>query len=270
MRASSSVALGQAQGRWDPVVREADDAFDLAGTVFAVADLLAESTAVRRAMTDPSRSGEDRAALAVRVLGDSVDGRVTDLVAGLARERWSADLDIVEALETLGQDTVLAAAERGDGLDALGAELLDVRGVIAGSPDLEVALAEEARDLAGRRELLTRVLGERISPAALLIARRGVGSLHERSVLSALTHAAERAAERRDRKVARVTAAVPLTGEQRERLVAALAREHGSDIALHVDIDPAIIGGLRVEVGHTILDGTVRTRLDEAHRRIAG
>lgn len=270
MRASSSVALRQAQDRWEPVVREAGDAFDLAGTLFAVADLLAGSTAVRRAVTDPSRSGEDRAALAVRVLGDSVDGRVDDLVAGLARDRWSADIDVVEALEILGQDTVLAAVDQGDGLDVLGTELLDVRGVIAGSPELEVALSEDSRDLDGRRELLSRVLGERVSPAALLIARRGVGSLHERSVLTALARAAERAAERRDRRVARVTAAVPLTGEQRERLVAALAREHGSDIALHVDIDPEVIGGLRVEVGHTIIDGTVRTRLDEAHRRIAG
>ncbi|MGC5628374.1 F0F1 ATP synthase subunit delta [Georgenia sp. Z1344] len=270
MRASSSVALGQAQGRWDPVVREAHDAFDLAGSIFAVADLLADNTALRRAMTDPSRSGEDRAALASRIVGGAVDGRVNDLVAGLARDRWSEDLDIVEALEILGQDTVLAAAERGDGLDALGAELLDVRGVISGSPELEVALAEESRDLAGRRELLARVMGDRVSPQALLIAQRAVGSRHERTALTALAHAAERAAERRARKVARVTAAVPLTGEQRDRLVAVLAAEHGSDIALHVDIDPAVIGGLRVEVGHTVLDGTVRTRLDEARRRIAG
>lgn len=270
MRASSSVALGNAQGRWDPVVREATDAFDLAGSIFAVADLLAEGAALRRAVTDPSRSGEDRAALATRVLGGSVDGRVSDLVAGLARERWSQDTDIVTALETLGQDSVIASAEREGRLDELVTELLAVRGAVTGSPELEVALADESRPASARRELLARVLGEQVSREALLLAQRGVGSREVRSVLGALSVAAERAAARRDRKVARVTAAIPLTSEQRDRLAAILAAEHGSDIALHVDIDPSVIGGLRVEVGHTVIDGTIRTRIDEVGRRIAG
>ncbi|MGO1510071.1 MAG: F0F1 ATP synthase subunit delta [Actinomycetaceae bacterium] len=270
MRASSSVALGEAQGRWDPVAREAGDAFDLAGTIFAVADLFANHTAVRRSVTDPSRTGEDRAALATRVLGENVDGRVSDLVAGLARERWSSDEDLVEALEVLGQDTVLAGTEREGRLDELGAELLDVRGVIGSSPELEVMLGDHSRGKDERRELLGHVIGTRVSPAALLVARRGVGSLHERTVSGALASAAERAAARRDRRVARVTAAVPLTGQQRDRLAAALSAEHGTDIALHVDVDPEVLGGLRVEVGDTVIDGTIRTRLDEAHRRIAG
>lgn len=270
MRASSSVALGDAQGRWDPVVREADDALDLARVVFDVADLFATNPAVRRAVTDPSRTGEDRAQLVTTIIGDQVDGRVTDLVAGLARERWSEDEDIVEALEILGQDTLLAHAEREDRLGALGEELLSIRGAVNGTPELDGVLADEGRPVDARRELLEQIVGSKVSATALLFARRGVGSRHERSVLRALSTAAERVARRRDRTVARVIAAVPLTEEQRSRLVAALATEHGTEIALHVDVDPAIMGGLRVEVGDTIMDGTIRTRLDEANRRITG
>ena len=61
----------------------------------------------------------------------------------------------------------------------------------------------------------------------------------------------------------------PLTGEQRRRLEAALARRYGR-VRLNVDVDPEVVGGVRVQVGSELVDGTVRARLDEAHRRLAG
>lgn len=270
MRASSSLALAGAQERWDPVAREATDGIELAGTVFAVADLFATDAAVRRAVTDPSRSGEDRAALVGNLLGSSTDGRVTDLVSGLARDRWSEDRDVVEALEILGEDTLLATAERQGELDTLGEELLSVRSLVRGNADLEIALADSGQDVSARRELLTRVLGTQVSPVAALVAQRGIGSPRARTLAHALGDSASRAAARRERTIARVTAAIPLTASQRDRLQAALTAEHGRQVALHVDIDPEIIGGLRIEIGDSIIDGTIRTRLDEASRHIAG
>jgi F-type H+-transporting ATPase subunit delta len=270
VRASSSLALAGAQERWDPVTRDATDGLELAGTVYAVADLFAANATVRRAVTDPSRSGEDRAALVTKLLGPSTDGRVTDLVSGLARDRWSEDRDVVEALEILGEDTLLATAERQGELETLGEELLSIRSVVRGNPDLEVALADTGQEAPARREFLATVIGSQVSPIALLLAQRGIGTPRTRTLIHALGDTASRAAARRERWIARVTAAIPLTTEQRDRLQAALKAEHGRDVALHVDIDPAIIGGLRVEIGDSVIDGTIRTRLDEASRHIAG
>jgi F-type H+-transporting ATPase subunit delta len=70
--------------------------------------------------------------------------------------------------------------------------------------------------------------------------------------------------------VARVTAALPLTEQQRERLTAALRRIYDHDVWLNVDVDPEVIGGLRVQVGDEVIDATVLSRLDEARRRLAG
>ena len=64
-------------------------------------------------------------------------------------------------------------------------------------------------------------------------------------------------------------AATPLTTEQRNRLEAALQRRYGR-VRLNVDVDPSVLGGLRVQVGSELVDGTVTARLDEARRRMAG
>jgi F-type H+-transporting ATPase subunit delta len=45
---------------------------------------------------------------------------------------------------------------------------------------------------------------------------------------------------------------------------------YGAAIQLNVDVDPDVVGGLRVQVRGEVLDGTVSTRLDDARRRLAG
>ena len=65
-------------------------------------------------------------------------------------------------------------------------------------------------------------------------------------------------------------AALPLTEAQRQRLGAALARTYGREVRLNIDVDPTVIGGLRVQIGGELFDGTMLGRLDEARRRLAG
>ena len=62
----------------------------------------------------------------------------------------------------------------------------------------------------------------------------------------------------------------PLGDADRDRLAAALARSYGRDVHLNVIVDPEVIGGIRVEIGDDVIDGTVASRLDDAGRRLAG
>jgi F-type H+-transporting ATPase subunit delta len=78
------------------------------------------------------------------------------------------------------------------------------------------------------------------------------------------------AAELRSRLIATVTATVPLTEEQRDRLAAALRRIYGAELHLNVQLDPDLVGGIRVEIGDEVIDGSVVARLDEARRRLVG
>ncbi len=70
--------------------------------------------------------------------------------------------------------------------------------------------------------------------------------------------------------MAHATVAAPLSAAHHDRLQAALSKLFGRPIQLNVDVDPTIIGGIRVEVGDEVVDGSILGRLEEANRRLAG
>jgi F-type H+-transporting ATPase subunit delta len=67
-----------------------------------------------------------------------------------------------------------------------------------------------------------------------------------------------------------VHSARPLDEATQQRLASALTRQYGRPVHLNIVVDPAVVGGLRVEIGDDVIDGTVSARLDDARRKIAG
>ena len=63
------------------------------------------------------------------------------------------------------------------------------------------------------------------------------------------------------RRAARVESAVPLSAEVRDGLEANLARVYGSGLSLEFAEKPGLLGGLRVQVGSDVYDGTIQHRL---------
>jgi F-type H+-transporting ATPase subunit delta len=78
------------------------------------------------------------------------------------------------------------------------------------------------------------------------------------------------ASRRRGQSVARVTTAVPLTPEQEQRLTEVLGRIYGRTVGLQVTVDPSVLGGLIVQVGDEVIDGSIAHRLEVAGRRLVG
>jgi F-type H+-transporting ATPase subunit delta len=77
------------------------------------------------------------------------------------------------------------------------------------------------------------------------------------------------AAARRARKVAYVSTSRALSDTQIERLESILSAQYGQDIQLNVTVDPAVVGGMRVQIGAEVVDTTILTRLTDARRRLA-
>lgn len=65
------------------------------------------------------------------------------------------------------------------------------------------------------------------------------------------------------------TTAVPLSHEDRDRLVSNLARRLQKDVRLSSRVDPSILGGLVLQVGDQLIDASIRTRLQQLRRRLA-
>lgn len=59
----------------------------------------------------------------------------------------------------------------------------------------------------------------------------------------------------------RVRSAVPLDDAQARRLVEALQRRYHSDIDLERSVDPSVLGGALIDVGETVIDGSLKSRL---------
>ena len=70
--------------------------------------------------------------------------------------------------------------------------------------------------------------------------------------------------------VATVTVAAALTSEEQGRLAAVLTRDYERPVHLNVVLNPDIVGGIRVEIGDQVIDGTVAARIDDATRLLTG
>lgn len=115
-----------------------------------------------------------------------------------------------------------------------------------------------------RANMIAELLGTKASPHTVNLIRFVVEQGRARELPAIIDALVALAAAERQKAVAEVRAAIPLDGEQRERLRAALERATGKSVEMKVLVDPSVIGGLHVQVGDTVFDGTIRHRLQRA------
>lgn len=271
MNGASREALAAARERLDALTDNVSvDATRLADELAAVTALLQRESGLRRALTDPGQPGEAKAALARRLLGSRLGADSTDLVAGMVRARWSQSRDLVDALEELADTADLTAAEKDGSLDDVEDELFRFGRIAANNSELRAALGSRTGGDAAKAQLLHTLLGGRAKPVTERLVVRLVTAPRGRSLEGGIESLSKLAAARRGRTVAEVVSATPLSQTQRRRLADALARIYGRPVHLNLDVDPSVLGGVRVRVGDEVINGTIADRLDEATRRMAG
>lgn len=270
MNGASREALAAARERLDALTDSTSvDAAKLADELAAVTALLDREVSLRRVLTDPAQAGEAKAELAQRLLGGQVGGATADLLAGMVRSRWSQSRDLVDALEELADTADLTAAQRAGTLDDVEDELFRFGRIVASSTGLRAALTDRAATTAAKSELLRSLLGGRAKATTERLVTRLVTAPRGRSLESGLESLSKLAAERRERMVAVVTSAVPLSDAQKRRLGAALAKLYGRTMHLNLDVDPEVVGGIRVQVGDEVINGSLADRIEDAGRRLA-
>lgn len=269
MQGASRESIAAARERLDALAQSTGtDMPALAAELHAVVLLFDRNVVLRRVLTDPARSGEARAAFLAQLLDGQIGGEAADLLGGLVRSRWSQPRDLVDAVDALSIEAELIGADRDGSLDDLEDELFRFGRIVAGQRELRSTLTDPAITNGRKAELVSGLLDGRVRPVTRRLVTRLVSHPRSRSLEAGLEAYARLAAERRRRVVALVTVALPLTEEQNTRLAAALGRIYGRQVHLNVEVDVEVIGGVRVQIGDDVIDGTVVTRLDEAGRRL--
>jgi F-type H+-transporting ATPase subunit delta len=243
--------------------RQVSDTF--ATDMFAVVDALESSPTLRRAVTDPGTPEGARRALVHGLFDGKVDQAVADLVAEAATLRWAGGRTFAAALERQAVRAQLVVSNRRGDLEDTEDQLFRFARLVESNPELRNLLGDRAVELGRRQELVEGLLKDRATDSAIVLAKRAVVA-RERTFGNTIEGYITLAAAQKNRAVATVRVATPLSPEQRHRLRAALRKKIGREVAIQEVIDPDILGGVRVELGDEVFEGTVSDRLESARR----
>lgn len=242
-------------------------AAEVADSLFSVSQTLRSEAALRRFLTDASVPAEAKAGLVDQVFGGKVAAGAQPLVASAVGRRWTSTGDLADALEHLSEIAVVRSA--GSEAKRLADELFEFAQVVQDTPALRDALSDPARSVADKTALVDSLLGGKALPSTVTLAKQALAGTY-RTVSVALAEYQKVAAAVHNEGVATVRVAKPLTDAEVDRLGTALSRQYGRPVHLNVLVDPAVLGGIKVEIGDDVIDGTVSSRLDDARRALAG
>lgn len=235
--------------------------------LFAVGRVVARTAHLRSALSDKAAPAEVKRQLVQTVFGSSVSERTLRLVSAAAAGRWSDEDGFVAGLEELG----IRAAVQSVGSDvSIEQELFEFGRYVASDAELELALGSKLGDVQAKVALVESLLAGKASPQTVEIVRQLVQQPRGRRIRTLLRYAAGIAADQSNLTVATVTAAAPLTEGQLARLRAGLSSLYGRDVKINVIVDASIMGGLRVQVGDDVIDGSVASRLHDLKLQLAG
>jgi F-type H+-transporting ATPase subunit delta len=168
-----------------------------------------------------------------------------------------------------GYARALFEVARAEGtLDEVEDELFRFARSFESSDALRTALTDEMVPAGKRQAIVEDLLGGKATATTTQLVSMVVGSGRGRDLPAIIDRLVQRAANSKNLEVAHVRSAVALTDDQAVRLKAALANATGKQVDLKVVVDPSVVGGLVATVGDTVIDGTVRTRLEQLKSRL--
>jgi F-type H+-transporting ATPase subunit delta len=236
----------------------------------AVAAVLDEQPVIRRHLADPAVHQQARRKLVEALFAGKLSPLSLEVLADVVASRWSQPRDLIDGVEELARQALLALAERDDSLDDVEDELFRFGRILVAQPQLAALLGDATAPATRRVELLETVLAGRTRPVTSRLLEQAVRSPRGRPLAEIVEQLVDRAAARRQQSVGYVTAASPVNAEQEQRLTDALKAIYRRPISLKIEVDPAVLGGLVIRVGDEVIDGSVAARLDQARQWMTG
>lgn len=268
MQGVSRDSLTAARKRLDTEFGAADEQAlsTLGDELFAVAGLLTRERTLLRHLADPAIPDTARADFVDAMLGQRLAAQTLSTLRDVVRGRWSKPDDLLDAVEALGREALLKVAEGSGSLDQVEDEVFRFGRILAGDTKLNTLLSDRSATAERRVALLDAVVADKVTPTTLQLLHHTVRTPRGRSLYVVLEELAAVVAARRERSIARVTAPAPLSDAQLQRLGSVLARIYGRDVSLQIEVDGDLLGGLVVQVGEDLIDGSVSAQLERARQ----
>ena len=266
---SSRQSLVAARTALDAAVKgvDAQTASTLSAELFFVADVLGSNISVRRALTDTSRDAAAKGALIKDLLASKVGKATVGLLTDLSALRWSGAKDLVQVIEQLAIEAEATAANISGELDRVENEMFVISSTVSNSSELRKAFKSDAQ--IAKAQLVAELLKNASSSTTKLVSQM-VNAWRGRSIESAFADYQWALAARRNRVIALVRIAAPMSQAQQDRLEAALNKQVGQPVRMNIEIDPTVLGGVSVKFADEMVDGSVSNRLAGAARALAG
>jgi F-type H+-transporting ATPase subunit delta len=153
-------------------------------------------------------------------------------------------------------------------LDEVEDELFRFARSYESNDSLRLALTDEQIPADRRQSIVEDLLGGKATPTTVQLVSMVVGSGRGRELPAIVDELVQRAASAKQLDVAEVRTAVALTDDQQARLKAALENATGKRLTLKATVDPSVLGGVVATVGDTVIDDTVRTRIEQLKSRL--
>ena len=245
------------------------DDWRIGNELFTITGALDRDIRLERALTDPSRSTEDK----VRVLEEILDGDVhpmtMEIMTDLVGRRWSRVVDIANGVEDFGVDAMMYYADATGATLKVAVELAELHSALLGLPVVRAALYDESATSEARVRLFHELFdGKGLSKVTMRLAEHATCNLRRRRYLETIQWLINKFSRHMGESMVTVTTATPLTDAQVHRLIDIYTRKTGHPVHINSVVDPSVLGGMRIQVGDEVMDNTVVAQLDNLHRSV--
>lgn len=275
MRLSTSAVIEQAKSQLSGHLVD----LELAQGCFSLSDFVRAQPRAGRALIDYARSFEERWGFyqAIDPL-PAADPLLNQLIQVILKGNLDSVEELSQVFEHLGLAVVASVAGKTAQVKVITDQLHAIKRLLADN----VQLRNSLRDVKGRHRperlaLARAVFSDQVLPETMVLLERAIITsgvrdskhLQRRSIHSQLDFFQTYLADSEDVLLANVTSALPLSADQQTRLRQILQRKYGRQVHLQTQVSPDLIGGVQIQIGCEIFDGSTATSLQETRKKIA-
>lgn len=247
----------------------AEDAWRIGNELFSVTNVLDRNIRLERALTDPSRPVEDKVALLNKLVGDQAHEMTMEILTDLVGRRWSRVSDIANAVEDFGVDGMMYYADATDATLQVSIELAELHSALLNLPVVRSGLSSDRAPAEARIKLLYALVGNKdLNKVTMRLAEHAACNPRRRRYLSTIHWLINKFSRHMGESMVTVTTAAPLNPEQVDKLIAVYSKKLGRPVHINSNVDPTVIGGMRIEIGDEVTDNTVVAQLQQLQRRV--